>query len=88
MSKKIQSLQEVLKFKQGYLGYPFKQTFQTFFRISGLFANHPDNLESARLIKILANSFLQILKNPFGQKFFNTNYIVLRIFSNCLFRLS
>jgi hypothetical protein len=70
MSKKIQSVQELLKLKQGYLGYLFKRTFQTFFKISRSFANHPDNLESARLIKILANSFLQTLKNPVGQNSF------------------
>ena len=44
MSKKIQSVQEVLKLKQGYLGYLFKRTFQTFFKISGFLANHLDNL--------------------------------------------
>ena len=37
MSKKIQSVQVVLKLKQGYLGYLFKQTFQTFFKISRFF---------------------------------------------------
>ena len=68
MSKKIQSVPEVPKLKQGYLGYLFKRTFQTFLKISGFFADHPDNLESARLIKILANSFSQTLKNPVGRK--------------------
>ena len=41
-----------------------------FFKISGFFANHPDDLESAKLIKNLANFFLQILKNPVSQKVF------------------
>ena len=79
MSKKSQSVHEVCKLKQGYLGYLFKRTFQRFFKISGCFANHPDNLDSARLIKKQANSFLITLKNPVSQKcffFFNINYIV------------
>ena len=70
MSKNIQPVQEVLKSKQGYLVYLFKQTFQMFFKISGFFANHPDNQQSARLIKNLANYFLQTLKNPVIQKSF------------------
>ena len=70
MSKKIQSVKEVPKLKQGYFGYLFKRNFQTFIKISRFFANLPDNLESERLIKNLANSFLQILKNPVSQTSF------------------
>ena len=66
--KKFQSVQEVPKLKQGYLEYVFKRTFQTFFKISRFFENHPDNLKSARLIKNLANYFFKTLKNPFSQK--------------------
>ena len=66
----MQSVQEVLKLKQGYFGYLFKRTFQMFFRIPEFFANHSVNLESARLMKNLANSFLQTLKNPVSRKSF------------------
>ena len=68
MSKKIQSVQEVLQLKQGYFGYLYKRTFQTFFKISGSFANHPDNLESPRLIKKHGKFLFTNLKNPVSQK--------------------
>ena len=73
MSKNIQSVQEVLRLKQGYLGYLFKRTFQAFFKFSGFFANHSDNLESARVIN-KTNKYL--FKNQSVKKFLNTNYIV------------
>ena len=75
MSKNIQSVQEVIKLKQGFFGYLFKLTFQTFFKIFGFFANHPDNLESERSIKNLTNSFFQTLKNPVSQKSFEIQVI-------------
>ena len=85
--KKIQSVQEVLKIKQGYLGYPFKRTFQTFFKISGFLANHLDNLESARLIKYLANFFFTNLKKSSqSKKFLNTNSIVFGNLSKLSFQ--
>ena len=77
MSKKIQSVQEVPKLKIGFFGYHLKLTFQTFFKISGFFANHLDNLESSRLIKKQTNYFLQTLKkSSHSNRFLNTNYIV------------
>ena len=43
ISKQIQSFQDVLKLKHGYLGYLFKRTFQTFFKI-------PEFLQTIQII--------------------------------------
>ena len=58
-------------------GYLFKLTILTFLKISGFFANHPDNLESARSIKKSRCFFENLIKSSQSKQFFfNTNYIV------------
>ena len=84
--KKSSQFRKFLEYK--FRGNHFKLKFQTFFKISRLFADLPYNLETARSIKYLIDFLRQTCTKQVIPKSFQIEIIRILKFFYCILRIS